>query len=798
MDIQKTAIESAKKYYQFSTEKNKSLAEHSIRRKEIKGSMISLYLFAPIASTEGLQIQIEEIIYTEEFKVVDYDKEHLCLRLIAEQPLEQALQRVPAEKIRLIFDLRFLIKRVKEWYEEFGDRIALPSKAPAIKPSALLIRDRTPSDDQKSAIDGVLSFPLTYVWGAPGTGKTQVVLAESILQCLKSGKRILLTAPTNRAVEQILYGVLPILESAGIRRELFLRMGTPTKEFAAQYSDVCENSHLYMKLEEIDALLQMQKDSLNEYLLKAEKFRNYEKDMYEYQDFRGDVSEIHTILEELAENEEIYIREKKIRTASDEDCHITRERLDLKRGQRTVQKKKVQSLAKKLKRLNATPLRSFFANRMERIQQEFEKATSLLDDLTIQENQLNDLFESTLQKRNKASEEARIAQARIKRLFRSLDFLHSSIKKYNPNNTPYRRSSVQEARIDFERWIANGEASFQHLLKEYGDDAEKTYGELNKQIEQIRAEIEKCEEQRAALKKQHNHRLSRCCVIATTLDLALVRIKPTDDFKPDHVFLDEAGYAPLIKTAPLTAYRCPLTLLGDHMQLPPVCEMSEHDLEKPENASIVLWTQSALYLEDLFLREYDMLYQRFLTHEVPFFRAMKKYDLLQSYRFGKELASILAGTVYAGALEGNDQKNTEIFFIHAPRNKGAVKRQSLAECEAIKNFVMQNNEQEIGVITPYRNQKEALKKYLPDFLEINTVHGSQGREWDCVIFSVVDTTDRFFTDSNHRISNGKKIVNTAISRAKKKLILVCDADYWKSQPSQLIGKIVSIGKELKL
>ena len=81
--------------------------------------------------------------------------------------------------------------------------------------------------------------------------------------------------------------------------------------------------------------------------------------------------------------------------------------------------------------------------------------------------------------------------------------------------------------------------------------------------------------------------------------------------------------------------------------------------------------------------------------------------------------------------------------------------------------------------------------------EVLTIHGSQGREWDIVILSVVDTTNKWFTNSKCTKSNGLKVINTAVSRAKKKLVIVCDANYWKTQQEQLIGKLISIGKEIQ-
>ena len=77
---------------------------------------------------------------------------------------------------------------------------------------------------------------------------------------------------------------------------------------------------------------------------------------------------------------------------------------------------------------------------------------------------------------------------------------------------------------------------------------------------------------------------------------------------------------------------------------------------------------------------------------------------------------------------------------------------------------------------------------------IVTVHGSQGREWDTVLFSVVDTTDKFFVDSLNQISDGKKLVNTAVSRARKRIVIVCDYAYWITQKNQLICRILEKAK----
>ena len=88
-----------------------------------------------------------------------------------------------------------------------------------------------------------------------------------------------------------------------------------------------------------------------------------------------------------------------------------------------------------------------------------------------------------------------------------------------------------------------------------------------------------------------------------------------------------------------------------------------------------------------------------------------------------------------------------------------------------------------AVLTPYRAQRELLTKKYVDADDVFTVHGSQGREWDTVILSVVETTQNWFLSP--------VLINTAVSRAKHRLILVCDAEYWKYREDHIIGGLIT-------
>ena len=91
----------------------------------------------------------------------------------------------------------------------------------------------------------------------------------------------------------------------------------------------------------------------------------------------------------------------------------------------------------------------------------------------------------------------------------------------------------------------------------------------------------------------------------------------------------------------------------------------------------------------------------------------------------------------------------------------------------------------------------AVRANALSFDSLATVHGSQGREWKTVILSVVDTSDKFFTDTRNPRSNGLNLINTAVSRAREELIIVCDYHYWIRQKGQLICKLLENARPIQ-
>ena len=99
--------------------------------------------------------------------------------------------------------------------------------------------------------------------------------------------------------------------------------------------------------------------------------------------------------------------------------------------------------------------------------------------------------------------------------------------------------------------------------------------------------------------------------------------------------------------------------------------------------------------------------------------------------------------------------------------------------------------EDIGIITPYRAQRKRLASRINvKGLEINTVDAFQGREKDVIIFSVTATNNLRFASDPHRL-------NVALTRAKKKLIVVGNGKSIRESRSLLIYKFLAYAYKLK-
>ena len=500
-----------------------------------------------------VRVKIDSVLF------VSYNEETHTLIIEVPEKLVMDFTGLKNNDIQVNSDLKFLVARVRNWYAKNGAKIAIPTQYSVLKEKINEIEyleGVEPSENQKQSIYNIFNNPFTYIWGAPGTGKTQFVLAYAVLHYIRNGYRMGVLAPTNNALEQVLRGIILMTDKAGISREVIVRVGRPSQNFAKEFPEVCP-----------------------------------------------------------------------------------------------------------------------------------------------------------------------------------------SLKKKNNDI----------------------------------EDEDNTENNVNVQL------------------------------LGYTLDGYASAFKDSK-MNVQHIFLDEAGYANMIKAGMLFNHKVPITLLGDHAQLPPVCELNDFSMEKEkEFENMFLWAQSSIYFETLFYLSKEEVRYQYLKNITPNLVRMSKTSLNTTYRFAENLAKVLGFHVYSSDFSSGSKENiTKIRYIHASKENGYKSRESINEAFAIKQLTKKlkmNGITDFAILTPYKKQVKLLGELLPNErheLKIMTVHGSQGREWDTVIISVTDTSDKWFVDSLNPASRGLNLVNTAVSRARKELIIVCDSNYWKYQTNQLLSDLIRIGEEIIL
>ncbi len=253
-------------------------------------------------------------------------------------------------------------------------------------------------------------------------------------------------------------------------------------------------------------------------------------------------------------------------------------------------------------------------------------------------------------------------------------------------------------------------------------------------------------------------------VVATTNYGAFRYIDPKGGLSPfifDYVIHDEAGQAtaPSSLAAVLRGRR--LVLAGDPLQLPPTVVSMD---AKAAGLDVTLFER----VEELTGRERTKL-------------------LATQFRMREPIVAFSNKRYYEGRIEtapvAAQQDGLADFppaaFLHVTgRENDRAKNGSISndwEVEAVVAAIgkVQSEVRERGwtvaVLTPYQAQREALRRRIPD-VEVSTVDGAQGREWDVVIYTSVRSNPR------HRLGfvSDDRRLNVAVTRARRNFILVGD------------------------
>lgn len=771
---------SAELYYDYLNKNNKGVEIITINKIiAVNQRKLKLFIDKRLFNPEEFSICIFGQRYTnKELMSSEYNAN---IKTFVIYPPEQiyselinAEQNKTLHYIYLECDLKFLVERIQKWYENNKYEIKLSERTNETKCNSVIYPPNA-DEDQRRAIHTTLYSPVSYIWGAPGTGKTRYVLSYSVLSCVASEKRVLIVAPTNNSLEQTLYGVIATLEDCGIAHNEVFRLGVPSHHFAVTYPECCVVESVNKQIEELENKISL--------------LNNTAEHLADYKCYRIISNEIIPKVTDLVTSvgisnniqKQINIKQNQIEHISllSQDAYI-----------------KESEIAEHIKRLNKNSnsvfnklLYRFTSRKSQKIESELSKLHSDLSKIidtqhnyTQQTNcHLEEIekLKSKLDSQNVNIENIIIGIRNIKDVSQEIYYLINDISSDNCYSALDKLITLKQ---HYKEIIEQLDLSF------------TTVEDIQQQIECYKLEIE-------SLKTNSiEHRLETSKVIATTIDgffanSALIEYLKKDSMTPiHHIYLDEAGYCNLIKGLALFAGDVPITLLGDHMQLPPICEMNNKEFKNIENAIVFLWAQSILAVEDILCHSTEEAYSRYMQSASFEFNNIEKVFLKTTYRFGNMLSSILNDYVYKnGFTSANNVEELSLKIINTKKASGVIGRENIAEVNKIKELINTLDNKDYVILTPYKAQVKLLNRYIPNAREeqsVMTIHASQGREFDIVILSVCDTHNMYFTDTKNSISKGLQVINTAVSRAKRELMLVCDAEFWASQKEQLIGELV--------
>lgn len=231
----------------------------------------------------------------------------------------------------------------------------------------------------------------------------------------------------------------------------------------------------------------------------------------------------------------------------------------------------------------------------------------------------------------------------------------------------------------------------------------------------------------------------------------------------DYVIMDEASQVSSETGALALMCACNAVIVGDSMQLPNVIT----DADRPRIQAI-----GSKHAID---PRYDCAALSFLESVCRVFPKAPQTLLREHYRCHPKIINFCNQRFYGGRLlimtEDHGEPDVITAWRTAPGHhaRGAFNPR---EIETIRREVLPSlpcEQAEIGIISPYNEQVNALHRELGGGVDVATVHKFQGREKEAIILSTVDDQITAFTDDPN-------LLNVAVSRAKRQFTLVTSSN----------------------
>lgn len=231
----------------------------------------------------------------------------------------------------------------------------------------------------------------------------------------------------------------------------------------------------------------------------------------------------------------------------------------------------------------------------------------------------------------------------------------------------------------------------------------------------------------------------------------------------DYVIMDEASQVSSETGALALMCARNAVIVGDSMQLPNVITDADR------------LRMQAIGAQHAIDPRYDCAALCFLESVCRVFPEAPQTLLREHYRCHPKIINFCNQRFYGGRLLIMTEDYGEPDVITAWRTvlghhaRGAFNPR---EIETIRREVLPSlpcEQAEIGIISPYNEQVNALHRELGGGIDVATVHKFQGREKEAIILSTVDDQITAFTDDPN-------LLNVAVSRAKRQFTLVTSSN----------------------
>lgn len=228
----------------------------------------------------------------------------------------------------------------------------------------------------------------------------------------------------------------------------------------------------------------------------------------------------------------------------------------------------------------------------------------------------------------------------------------------------------------------------------------------------------------------------------------------------DYLIVDEASQVDL--ATGVLAFSCAksIIIVGDKQQLPNV--LTYDDIQIAD----AIWNKHS------FDERYHFTTHSMLTSATEIWSEAPSVLLREHYRCHPKIANFFNQKFYNGKLiimtEDHNENDVLCMYRTAIGNhaRGHMNQRQIDVIQReILPILKERGYQDIGIITPYRDQVAAIQRQFGTAYEVATVHKFQGREKDAIVLASVDNVIGDFVDNPN-------LLNVAVSRAVKSLTVV--------------------------